>query len=190
MSMPCWSWLPADAFCEHHRSWQSSHNRVCGGCVDKRVCKQYNVLRCDYEFTDMEWKKAAWPASSQGRCRDSMRKYKKHTWHCAGCNETKLAPQSFSEWLEGRLCQSKKPSARCNYCASIEKDQREVQQNKSVSMVVKSSDPTSAALAATATDVQNWCEHCMSAKFVDISCFWRQMVNTDFLLYAACPERP
>ena len=101
----CWSWLPADAFPEHHRSWQSSHNCVCVGCVDQRVCKQCNVLRCDYEFTDMDWEHAAWPASRSGRCKGCMRKSQRHMWHCAGCNETKLAPQEFSEWLEGRLCQ-------------------------------------------------------------------------------------
>ena len=47
-------------------------------------------------------------------------------------------------------------------------------------MVVNSSDPRSAAVAAPAMNVQIWCEHCMSANVVDISIVWRRSGKNRF----------
>ena len=130
------------------------------------MCKQCHVLRCDYKFTDMEWNMAAWPASRQGRCKDCMRKSEKHMWHCAGCDKTEPTPQYFSEWLQGRLQQRRRAGTRCNYCARKAKEEQGERQHKSVSMVVKHTDPMTEALAAPAINVQIWCRNCMSPKDV------------------------
>ena len=146
----CWTWLPEDAFPEHQRSWQSSHNRVCMGCVEKRVCKKCDVLKCAFEFTDKEWQRASWPQSIQGRCKGCMVRSQKHMWHCRGCNESKPAPHEFSEWLKERGTQHKRPGARCNYCTATAKQAREEQRAKTVSMVVKGADPTPEVATAPA----------------------------------------
>ena len=94
-------------------------------------------------------------------------------WHCVGCDETKAAPQSFSEWLQGRFQQRRRPVTRCNYCTRKAKEEQEEQQHKSVSMVVTHTDPITEALAAPVMVVQIGCRNCMPPKDIDINAVWR-----------------
>ena len=122
----------------------------------------------------MEWKHASWPQSRQGRCKGCMAKAEKHMWHCPGCNEYKLAPHEFSEWLKGRRSQDRRPGARCNDCTATAKKAREEQRAKSVSMVVKGADPTPKVATAPALTVQIWCRNCRTPKDIDMNIVWRR----------------
>ena len=60
--------LPETAFEEKQRKWQSTSNRVCFNCVEKRPCKVCEKWKCASEYTDNEWRHAAWKESVNGKC--------------------------------------------------------------------------------------------------------------------------
>ena len=92
----CWSYLPETAFEERQRKWQSTSNRVCFNCVEKRPCKVCEKWKCASEYTDNEWRHAAWKESVNGKCIACVHLQKKY-WFCKMCEEKRLV-SDFSMW--------------------------------------------------------------------------------------------
>ena len=139
----CFRWRPEAAFPENKRGWQSSHNRVCEDCIERRQCKSCSIKRIEGDFTPSEWLHAAWPTGDQGKCKACMEKSRKIMWPCSGCGKVKCVPDDFSEWLKNRRTIKYTASARCNDCRSRLDEEEKAQQRKSVGLVVKSSDTSS-----------------------------------------------
>jgi len=136
----CFGWRPKSAFPEKKREWQSSHNRVCGDCIERRKCKVCEIEKPECDFTQSEWAKAAKALSERGKCKNCMAKRLKHMWNCSGCGGVKCAPDDFSEWLSKRVTIQYAASARCNDCKSRIDEEEKAQRRKSVALVVKSSE--------------------------------------------------
>ena len=143
----CFQWKADTAFLENKRHWQSSHDRVCEDCIDRRACKSCNISKPKFDFTDGEWLHAAWQSGDQGKCKACMVLCEKNMWACHGCGETKRAPAEFSAWLHKRSKLRYAAGARCNSCKAKLQQEEDALRKKSTSLVVKSSE---SALRSTA----------------------------------------
>ena len=144
----CFRWRAATAFPKDKRHWQSSHNRVCVECFDKRECKVCKIEKPEFMFTENKWRHAAWPSDAQGRCKECMHKRPYNTWKCCGCNAG-LSPGDFSEWLQKRKRKEYRAGARCNSCRAKSRQEEDAQRRTSANMVVTSSE---SALRLTEVD--------------------------------------
>ena len=80
--------LPEAAFEDTKRSWQSTNNRVCFNCVEKRKCKLCDTWKPISDYTENEWQHAAWKESANGKCTACVNLHQRY-WYCKMCEATK-----------------------------------------------------------------------------------------------------
>ena len=80
----CHIWKSEAAFDANVLSYRH-FRRVCKDCDEKRVCGKCGKLCSKIDFTDGEWKHAAWTQSKRGVCHKCM-KYNAKVKRCSNCH--------------------------------------------------------------------------------------------------------
>ena len=174
----CWTYLPEIAFPERQRQWQSTLNRVCFNCVEKRQCKVCEKWKCAYEYTAGEWNHAA-KKSAQGRCTACVGQQNGY-WFCNMCKEKRVV-SDFSTWHMKHVDTTSNGRKLCDVHMAAQEKEKQRMRDTNQAVVTISRDAISATPPVLNCNVNICCPVCYGEKEVDMNTFWKRDTSNRFL---------